>query len=50
MARRLRKRYDETLRKSCGGTPAGALWRDACESGLARGPRKRSNETSEDAL
>ena len=39
MMLRLRKRYDETLRKSCGGTPAGALWRDACGSGLARGLR-----------
>ena len=50
MARRLRKHYDETLRKRCGGTPADALWCDTCGNGLARCLRMRSNETSAEAL
>ena len=44
IARRLRKRSEETLRTRCGATPAEVLWRDACVTTLARGLRKRTEE------
>ena len=44
IARRLRKRSEETLRTRCGATPAEVLWRDACVSTLSRGLRKRTDE------
>ena len=42
MARRLRRRYDET--------PAEALWRDACGSALTRRLRERCGATPVEAL
>ena len=50
IARRLRKRSEETLLTRCGATPAEVLWRDACVSTLARRVRKGSGETPAEAL
>ena len=45
IARRLRKRSEETMRSRCWATPPEVLWRDACVSTLAGRLRKGSGET-----